>query len=100
VKAEEDRGSLRSVLELLRSLTPAGIRRRAWQDGILGGDTRWLAAGAVVWGLTLARRAWRREPEVVYRTKLMPGESLLVSTARPVAKRRGRAARRRSADAS
>jgi hypothetical protein len=97
VKSEEDRGGLRSILELGRSLTPAGIRRRAVQDGLLGGDGRWLAIGAVVWGLTLARRAWHREPEVVYRTKLRPGESVVVSTARPTPERRGRRARRRSA---
>lgn len=87
MKLGAERSLLRSAIELRRQLSPAYLRRKAWEDGLLGGDRRWLAAGAVVWSLTLAGRAWRREPEVVYRTVLKPGETITVSTRRPPDKR-------------
>ena len=89
-----ERGLLRSVLELRRTLSPSRIRRKAWEDGLLGGDRRWLAVGAVVWTFTLAGRAWRRQPEVVYRTKLTPGESVVVTTSRPPTTSEAKLARR------
>jgi hypothetical protein len=81
-----ERGIARSALGVRRRLSLAPLRRRAWDDGLLGGDRRWLAVGAVVWTITLLGRAWRREPEVVYRTVLKPGETLSVSTQLAVAK--------------
>lgn len=59
--------------------TPLGyLRRRGWEEGVLGGDSRWLIVGAAAWGAWALQWAWRREPEVVYRTRVQPGQSLRV----------------------
>jgi hypothetical protein len=82
-------GALRSVTRVQRSLRPKNLRRRAWEDGVLGGDVRWLLVGGVAWLGWLLAWAWRREPEVAFRTKLKPGESVVISASAPEA-RRGR----------
>lgn len=65
-----------------RRLSIAALSRRGLEEGLLGGDRRWLAVGGVAWTAALVRWAWRRTPEVVYRTRLRPGETLVIS-ARP-----------------
>lgn len=73
-----------------RVANPLGyFRRRGWEDGLLGGDTRWLVAGAAAWGVWVVQWAWRKEPQLVYRTRLQPGESLRVDV-RPRSPRRSR----------
>jgi hypothetical protein len=40
-----------------------------------------LAAGAFAGSIWLIQWAWRKEAEVVYRTRLQPGETLLIEAA-------------------
>lgn len=63
------------------------MRQRGWEQGVIGGDPKWMVAGAFAGSIWLIQWAWRKEPEVVYRTKLKPGESVVVSAAPPVSKR-------------
>ena len=55
------------------------LYRRAQVKGLLGGSRPW----TVLWGLLFARRMWKRflkdAPEIVYRTELKPGETLVIS---------------------
>jgi hypothetical protein len=81
-------GPLGTVLRLRRQLTGANLRRRGWEDGLLGGDPRWLALGALAWGAWLVAWAWRKEPEIVYRTALRGDETLVITSRRPDAARR------------
>lgn len=57
------------------------MRRRGWEEGVLGGDPKWLAAGVFAGSIWLVQWAWRKEAEVVYRTRLQPGETLLIEAA-------------------
>ena len=52
------------------------LRRRAVDDGSLRSKPGWLVAGGFAWAIWLVQWAWRKEPEVVYRTVLKPGETL------------------------
>jgi len=62
------------VLDRLMGLAVgAGVRK-----GLLGGRRVWLALGIVAYGFRTVRRLAERRPEVVYRAKLDPGQSLLV----------------------
>jgi hypothetical protein len=72
-----------------RTFSPRILRRRAWEDGILGGDVKWLLLGGLAWLGWGVAWAWRREPEVVYRTKVKPGETVVIAT-KPPAGGRGR----------
>ncbi len=54
------------------------LRRLAMARG-LGRSNGWLAVGAAAWGLQLLKRATTKEPKVVYREKLKPGERLVIS---------------------
>jgi hypothetical protein len=54
------------------------IRRIAFARG-LGRSNRWLAVGVAAWGLQFLKRAAAREPKVVYREQLKPGEGLVIS---------------------
>ena len=65
-------------------------RRRAITDGVLGGNRRWLVLGGLAWALRAYTYASRREPEVVYRTELKPGETLVLERQAPKKSRRGR----------
>ena len=55
------------------------VRERTVSDGLLGGDTRWLAVGALYWGAVAFRWAWRKDPEIAVREELKPGEQLVIS---------------------
>jgi hypothetical protein len=81
-------GALRSAVRARRSISTATLRRRAWEDGILGGQPIWLLVGGFAWLLWGVAWAWRREPELVYRTKLKPGETLSIATLPPTERRR------------
>ncbi len=51
------------------------IQVRSFSRGMRGYNTAWLVVGAAVWMLLRARRS----QDVVYRTKLNPGERLFIS---------------------
>ena len=58
---------------------PGLIYRRAQIRGLVGGSRPW----TILWGVLFARRMLKRfmkdEPEILYRTELKPGESLVIS---------------------
>ena len=55
------------------------IQLKAFGRGMRGYNTAWFVVGVAVWMLLRARRS----EEVVYRTKLNPGERLVVSSSPP-----------------
>jgi hypothetical protein len=57
---------------MLKTLVRIGFARG------LGGSRGWLALGVTAGGLRLLRRLAKREEEVVYLEKLLPGESLVI----------------------
>lgn len=59
------------VDRLLSGLQSRGVRR-----GVLGASRGWLWVAVASWGIRRIRRA--NQPEVLYRTKLRPGETLEV----------------------
>lgn len=59
-------------------LIRVGIRR-GWDRGLGDGNRFWLMLGGVAVVARLARRAMRREPEVVFSEKLSPGESIRIT---------------------
>jgi hypothetical protein len=65
-------------------------RRRAITEGVLGGNRRWLVLGGLAWALRAYRYASTREPEVVYRAELRPGETLVLERQEPKKRGRGR----------
>lgn len=83
-------GPLREALRWRRTLSGANLRRRAWEDGVLGGERRWIAIGGLAWFVWALQWAWRRDAEVVYRTKVKPGETITISTAKPLPKKQAK----------
>lgn len=59
------------------------LRRRSLTEGLLNGRPMWLVVGAVAWGAWLLRIAWQKDAELVYRTRLEAGESLVIRARRP-----------------
>jgi len=57
---------------MLKTLVRVGLARG------IGGSRCWLALGVTAGGLRLLRRMAKREEEVVYLEKLLPGESLVI----------------------
>lgn len=55
------------------------LQVRSFGRGIRGYNTAWFVVGATLWMLIRARRS----EDVVYRTKLHPGESLIVRSGSP-----------------
>jgi len=51
---------------------------RAFGRGMRGRNTAWFVVGAALWMLLRARRS----EDVVYRTKLLPGERLVIDAGR------------------
>lgn len=71
------------------------LRSRGLTEGLLGGSTLWTALGGVAWLVKGLQWAAKREPEVVYRAELQPGETIVLAresteTARLRVKRRSR----------
>lgn len=60
------------------------LLRQGWRRGVVGGSPAWtVIGGAAVVGY-LGRRALRRDPDVVFSEKLLPGESIRITNeARP-----------------
>jgi hypothetical protein len=52
--------------------------RRGWQRGVLEGSSAWTVVGGVALIVHLARRARRRDPDVVFSEKLRPDEVLRI----------------------
>jgi hypothetical protein len=50
------------------------LRTRAFGRGMRGQNTAWFVVGAALWMIMRARRS----EDVVYRTKLLPGERLVI----------------------
>ncbi len=57
---------------MLRSLVRIGFARG------IGGSRGWLAVGIAAGALRLVGRAVKREPDVVYREELHPGQTVVV----------------------
>ncbi len=49
---------------------------RSFRRGMRGSNTAWFVVGAALWMLLRARRS----EDVVYRTKLKPGERLVINS--------------------
>jgi hypothetical protein len=58
---------------------PGFLYRRAQLRGLVGGSRPW----TILWGVLFARRLIKRftsdEPEILYRTELKTGETLVIS---------------------
>ena len=65
-------------------------RKRAITDGLLGGNRRWLVLGGLAWALRAYQVASHRPSAVVYRTELLPGETLVLERQGTEKTRRGR----------
>ena len=65
-------------------------RRRAITEGVFGGNRRWLVLGGLAWALRAYQYASSREPEVVYRAEIRPGETLVLERQEPKKTKRGR----------
>jgi hypothetical protein len=66
------------VASLLRSLARNGMRR-----GLLNGSRPWLIIGISATGLRIAARLLAKKPEVVFSSKLLPGERIQISALPP-----------------
>jgi len=62
------------------------LQVRAFGRGLRGYHSAWVVVGVAVWMINRARQA----DDVVYRTKLKPGETLLVRTSKPAPSKRSR----------
>lgn len=88
--AKDKPGVARRLVEM--GLAP--LATRAWRQGVLGGQRRWLGVGLAVMVL---RRARGRTEDVVYSETLAPGHYLVVTHEPPPPSRRARRRARRRA---
>jgi hypothetical protein len=65
------------LIVILRGLTWTGLRRG------VNGSRAWLTVGILAVGIRSLRRIARREPEVLYRTKVKPGDVLVLGARKP-----------------
>ncbi len=82
----------------------AYLRAKALSRGFLGGSQLWLGIGAVVWTIRFFQWLTRPETAVIYRDRLGPGQSVVIThlelaPSRRQRKRAARAAKRSSAKA-
>jgi hypothetical protein len=75
-----------------RVLRPALIvRRKALYDGVFGPSTLWKAVAVVVFGRSMLKKAFGRNPELIEVAKLDgPGHLMQIRTLPPSARRRRR----------
>lgn len=59
---------------ILKKLTDQFLKK-----GVLGGSRVWFVVGGLGALLRLAGRVWGREPEVIFREKLDPGEEIVIT---------------------
>ena len=62
---------------VLRQLTTTG-----WRRGRAGSRT-WILVASVAGGVRLLRRVTRNQPEILYRTRVQPGERFEITTRTP-----------------
>lgn len=55
------------------------LRKAGFRKGVLGSSRGWTAVWVTLAGFRLLRRFTRRDPEVVYREELKPGETLVIA---------------------
>jgi hypothetical protein len=55
------------------------LLRQGWCRGVVGGSRVWTAAGGVAVLGWLARKALKREPDVVFLEQLYPGETFRIT---------------------
>jgi hypothetical protein len=68
----------------------AYLRAKALSRGFLGGSQLWLAIGAVVWTIRFFQWLTRPETAVIYRDRVGPGQTLLITHHDPLPTRRQR----------
>ena len=72
----------------------ANLRRQAITKGLLGGNKRWMALGALVWTAHLLRKVFGRDVEILSTERLRPGQAVRIEAIRAPTKIERRAARR------
>ena len=78
-----------------RALSPlAALRRNALYKGVLGGERKWMAIGAVVWAPRLLKKVMGRTEKVVAREVLKPGQVMCIEAITPPTRDERRAIRR------
>lgn len=60
----------------------AKLRQQGFRRGVLGPSRGWLAVWASLTALRLVKKVWIKEPVVVYRGELKPGETLVIAHGR------------------
>lgn len=55
------------------------LMRTGWQRGVRGGERAWVIVGGAALLAHLARKAAKRETDVVFSEKLGPGESVRIT---------------------
>jgi hypothetical protein len=75
----------------------AYLRAKALSRGFLGGSQLWLAIGAVVWTIRFFQWLTRPETAVIYRDRLGPGQSVIITHHEPRPDRRQRRKQARAA---
>lgn len=68
----------------------AYLRAKALSRGFLGGSQLWLVIGFVVWTVRFFQWLTRPETAVIYRDRLGPGQSIVISHHEPLPSRRDR----------
>jgi hypothetical protein len=71
------------------------LRRRAQFKGVIGGSRGWTILWAALMGGRLLRRATTDAPEVVFKRKLQPGESVVIRSEHPEPSKRKQRKQRR-----
>jgi hypothetical protein len=80
---------------LPRPLRPSVIlRRNAVYKGVLGGSKGWLAVGSVVWGRSLLKKYFGKNPEFLTVERLTKGQFLRIDAVAPTSRRQRRRLRR------
>jgi hypothetical protein len=57
----------------------AQARTRAFTDGLIGGNRKWMVLGGLAWMVRLASFVLFPKPETVYRGHLRDGETLVLT---------------------
>ena len=75
----------------------AYLRAKAMSRGFLGGSQLWMAIGVVVWSIRFFQWLTRPETAVIYRDRLAPGQSVVITHREPLPSRRQQRQARRAA---
>lgn len=78
-----------------RAFSPSTLlRHNALHKGLLGGRRGWMVVGLFVWGPRLLKRLVGRTEEVLTTERLLPGETVTITTLRPPTRAERKAAAR------